>query len=50
MGRTSKQTLLKRHRDGQRVHENMFNGDNYQRNRDHNYNEVPPHTDENFHN
>ena len=29
MGRTSKQTLLKRHRDGQRVHENMFNGGNY---------------------
>ena len=47
MGRRSKQTLLKRHRDGQRVHENMFNGDNYQRNAYQNYNEVPPHNSQN---
>ena len=51
MGRRSKQTFLKRrHRDGQRAHENMFNLDNYQRNGNHNYTEVSPHTDENFYN
>ena len=41
----SKQTFVqRRHTDGQKAHEKMFNITNYQRNANQNYNEVSPHT------
>ena len=33
--------------DGQKAHEKMFNNTNYQRNASQNYNEVPPHINQN---
>ena len=48
MGRRSKQILLQRaHTDGQKTRENMFNIDNYERNANQNYREIPPHTGQN---
>ena len=42
MGRRLKQTFLQRsHADGQEAHEKMLNINNYQRNENQNYNEVP---------
>ena len=50
MGRRPKQTFfLRRHTDGQQVHEKMLNITNYQRNANQNYNEVSPHTSKNGH-
>ena len=49
MGRRPKQTFLQRHTDGQQAHEKMLNIANYQRNVNQNYNELPPHTDQNGH-
>ena len=50
MGRRPKQTCLhKRHTDGQQTYEKMLITANYQRNPSQNYNEVPPHTDQNGH-
>ena len=43
MGRRSKQTVLQRkHKDGQKTHEKMFNITNYQRNANQKHYEVPP--------
>ena len=45
MGRRPKQIFLqRRHLDGQKAHEEMFNIANRQRNENQNYNEVSPHT------
>ena len=45
MGRKSKQTILqRRHTNGQKTHENIFNITNYLRNANQNYHEVPFHT------
>ena len=50
MGRKIKQTFIqKRHADGQQAHEKMHNIDNYYRNSNQNYGEVPPHTGQNGH-
>ena len=50
MGRRPKQTFLKkRHTDGQKTHEKMFNITNYQRNTNQNYNEILPHIAQNSH-
>ena len=50
MGRRPKQTFLqRRHTDGQEAHEKMLNIANYSRNANQNYNEVPPHTNQNGH-
>ena len=49
-GRRPKQTFLqRRHIDGQQAHENMHIILNYQRNKNQNYSEVPPHTSQNGH-
>ena len=43
MGRRSKQTIFqRRHTDGQRTYEKMFNITKYKRNANQNYYEVPP--------
>ena len=48
MGKRPKQTFLqRRHRDGQKAHEKMFNVTNYQRNTNKNYNEVSTHNSQN---
>ena len=50
MGR-SKQTFFQRRCiDGQEAHEKMLNITNYQGNANQNYNEVPPHTNQNGYN
>ena len=49
MGRKSKQILQRRHKDGLKAHEKMFNIANYQRNVNQNYNEVAPHTGQSGH-
>ena len=50
MGKRPKQTSLQiRHTDGPEAHGKMFNITNYQRNANHNYNEVSPHTNQNAH-
>ena len=44
MDRRPKQTFLqRRHTDGQKAHENVFNITNYQKNANQNYNQLPPH-------
>ena len=50
MGRRSKKIFLqRRHTDGQKAHEKMFNIANYWRHANQNYNEVSPHTSQNGH-
>ena len=50
MGKRSKQMILqRRHMDGQKTHEKMFNITNYQRNANQNHNAVSPHTRQNGH-
>ena len=49
MGRSKQTFLQRRHIDGQEAHEKMLNIDNYQRNANQNYNEVPCHTGQNGH-
>ena len=50
MSRRSKQTILqRRHMDGQKTHEKMFNITHYQRNANQNHYEVPPDTSQNGH-
>ena len=50
MSGRSKQTFFqRRHTDGQEAHEKMLNITNYQGNANQNYNEVPPHTNQNGH-
>ena len=39
MSKRPEQTFLQRHKDGQQVHEKMFNITNYQKNANQNYNE-----------
>ena len=48
MGRRSKQTVLqRRHTDGQKTYEKMFNITHRWRNADQNHYEVPPYTSQN---
>ena len=48
MGRRSKRIYLqRRHTDGQKIREKMFNIVNYQRNANQNYYEVPSYTGQN---
>ena len=50
MGRRYKQTILqRRHTDGQKTHEKMFNIIHYYRNANQNHYEVPPYTSQNGH-
>ena len=50
MGRRSKQTILqRRHTDGQKTYEKMFNITHRWRNADQNHYEVPPYTSQNGH-
>ena len=50
MDRRSKQTILqRRHTDGQKTHEKMFNITSYQRRANQNHYEVPPYTSQNDH-
>ena len=50
MGGRPKQTFFQRRdTDGQQTHEKMLNVANHQRNANHNYNEVSPHTSQNGH-
>ena len=50
MGRRPKQTCIqRRNTDDKQTHEKMLNITNYQRNVNHNYNEVSPHTSQNGH-
>ena len=50
MGRRSKQTILqRRHRDGQKTYEKMFNSTHDQRHTNQNHSEVPPYTSQNGH-
>ena len=41
--------LQRRQTDDQKAHENMLNINNYYRNVNQNYNEISPHTSENYH-
>ena len=51
MGKRPKQTFLQgRYTDGQQAHEKIPNVNDYQRNANQNYYEVPPHTGQNGHN
>ena len=50
IGRRSKQTILhRRHMDGQKTQEKMFNITHYQRNANQNHYEVPSYTSQNGH-
>ena len=50
MRRRPKQTFLqRRHTDGQKAHEKLFDMANYQRNANQNYNEVSLYTSQNGH-
>ena len=50
MGKGSEQTFfLRRHIDGQQVHEKMLNITNHQKNANQNHNEISPHTGLNGH-
>ena len=50
MGKRTKQTFLQKwHKDDKQAHEKILNITIYQRKANQNYNEVPPHTDQNGH-